>query len=220
MYARRMKRALVALCLAACGGTRSTESTYHAPTTGGGDEGGETRVAGGRFARADVEHAIKAEQDALASLDQKLLSADEADNGKDPDAPVRRAAMHADRVAGAAFVAQLQACLGTAEACPPSLDEPTIGADFDLATRQFKGAFESTQAKWPAAAAAIEAAACGCRTGLCVDWVMADLDRWEAALPASVEADEASATHVVGARECIWARLGKKSRLPSQPTAE
>jgi len=214
-----MKRALVALALAACGGTRATESTYHAPTVGGDEGGAGGRVAGGRFARADVEQAIKAEQDALAALDQKIVAADQADNGKDPEASVRRAAMHADRVAGAAFVAQLEACLAAAEACPPSLDEPQIGADFDLATHQFKGAFESSQSKWPAAAASIEAAACGCRTGLCIDWVMADLDRWEAALPASAEAEEASATHVVGARECIWARLGKKSRLP-QPSGE
>lgn len=216
-----MNRALVALVVggAACGGTRAAESTYHAPATTGDEGGGGPRVGGGRFARADVEHAIKAEEDALAALDAKIDAADAADDGKDPDAPVRRAAMHADRVAGAAFAAQLQACLATADACPPSLDEPTIASDFDLATHQFKGAFNSAAAAWPDAAAAIEKAACGCRTGTCVDWVLADLDRWEAALPAATQADEAAATHVVGARACLWSRLGKKSP-PVVPAAE
>jgi hypothetical protein len=117
-------------------------------------------------------------------------------------------------VAGAAFAAQLAACLQTPDDCPPSLDEPAIAPDFDPATLSFKGAFTADASKWPAAATSIEAAACGCRTGGCVSWVMADLDRWEAALAPSVQADEAAATHVVGARACIWTRLGKKAIAP------
>ena len=211
-----MKRALVlAAALAACGGTRAPETTYHAGPGDGSDAGDpNARVGGGRFARGQVEHAIRVETDALGLLDARIADADAKDDGKDPDAPVRRAAMHADRVAGAAFVAQLGACLREPDDCPPSLDEPAISNDFDLGTRQFKGAFSADASKWPTAAASIEAAACGCRTGACVDWVMADLDRWEAALPASAQADEAAATHVVGARECIWTRLGKRSLAP------
>ena len=222
MYAERMKRALVIALVAACGGTRAPESTYSTSAASGSasDDGGGERVGGGRFSRAQVEHAIDKETKALQLLDASLSEADDKDDGKDPDAPVRRAAMHADRVAGAAFAAQLAACLHDADDCPPSLDEPAIASDFDPASLSFKGTFAADVSKWPATATSIEAAACGCRTGACVAWVMADLDRWEAALPAAAQADESAATHVVGARECIWARLGKKAIAVPQPAEE
>jgi hypothetical protein len=200
---------LAAACGAACGGTKTPEATYKTSTTGG-DEGGGVRVGGGRFSRADVEHAIKTEQDALAQLDQRIADLDAKGDPRDADAPVRVAALRADRTAGAAFVAQLGRCLDDPAQCPPSLDEPAIAADFDLASHQFKGAFGWSAAQWPEAAAQLEKNACGCRTSSCVDWVMADLDRWETAVPADAQADEAAATHVVGARACLWTRLGRR----------
>jgi hypothetical protein len=50
--------------------------------------------------------------------------------------------------------------------------------------------------------------------------VIADLDRWEDALPAAAQADDAAASHVSGARACIWARLGKKAPPRAQPADE
>ena len=207
-----MRRGLVIVVLAACGGTHAPKTTYHTAGTGpGSDGGGGERIAGGRFARGEVEHALKKANENVALYDARLAEADAKDDGKDPDAPVRRAAMLADRVATAAFAQQLDACLREPDDCPPSLDEPAIPDAFDQAAHEFKGSFTADAAKWPAAAADIEKAACGCRTGACVEWVIADLARWEDQLPAAVQADEAAATHVVGARACIWSRLGKRS---------
>jgi|SRR5579862_3911395 len=206
-----MRRGLVFFLLAACGGTHAPETTYHAAGPGSGsDDASSERIAGGRFARGEVEHAMKKANENVALYDARLADADAKDDGKDPDAPVRRAAMLADRVATAAFAQQLDACLREPDDCPPSLDEPSIPDDFDQATHEFKGSFTADAAKWPAAAADLEKAACGCRTGSCVEWVIADLARWEDQLAASVQADEAAATHVVGARACIWSRLGRK----------
>jgi hypothetical protein len=204
-----MRRVLVIALVAGCGGTRAPETTYHAAGAGTDEAGGE-RVAGGRFARGDVEHELERARKAVELDDARLADADEKDDGKDADAPVRRAALLADRTATAAFAVQLDACLREPDDCPPSLDEPAIPDSYDPVTHQLKDAFAADAAKWPAAAAELEKAACGCRTGTCVDWVMTDLARWEEQLPAAAQADESAASHVVGARACIWSRLGKK----------
>lgn len=213
-----MRAAALFVMLAACGGTRPTEATYHASVPGGDEGGGSARVGGGRFARGDVEKAIRAEKDALALIDQKVIDTENGDDGKDADAPVRLAALRADRAAGGAFVAQLEACEQDGDACPPSLDEPQIGSDFDAASGEMNGAPNLATAKWPDQAAVLERNACGCRTRACVDWVMADLARWEAAVPPDAQADEAAEVHVVGARACLWTRLGKPAHTaPAAP---
>jgi hypothetical protein len=215
-----MRRGLVIVLLAACGGTRAPETTYHAAGTGTDVAGADERVGGGRFARGEVDHALASARKAVELDDARLAEDDAKDDGKDPEAPVRRAALLADRVATASFAAQLDACLREPDDCPPSLDEPVIPDAFDQATHDFKGTFTADAAKWPATAAEIEKAACGCRTGACVEWVIADLARWEDQLPAAAQADESAATHVVGARECIWSRLGKKSIELSPPPSD
>jgi hypothetical protein len=201
--------ALVIGGLAACGSSKTPASTLRTSTTGG-DDGGAVQVGGGRYARADVEHALKAERDALAQLDQRIADTEAHADSRDDAAPVRLAALRADATAGAAHAAQLQRCLGDRAQCPPSLDEPAIDADFDPDTRQFRTALAATPTPWPEIAARLEQHACGCRTSICVDWVMADLDRWEAAVPADAQSDETAETHVVGARACLWTRLGKR----------
>ena len=83
--------------------------------------------------------------------------------------------------------------------------------EYDPATGDFTTQIRVVASQWPATAAQIQAAACGCRTGVCVQWVTADLDRWEAALPADAQSDDAAVEHVTAARACLWSRLGKRA---------
>jgi len=201
-----MNRGVLLVALVACGGSRGAAPEVRTSTVGG-DESGDIAVAGGHLHRGDVERALDSERRALQALDQRIT---DVESRADNDAAAT-AGLRADATARAAYADQLQRCLSDATQCPPSLDEPTIDADFDAASGQFKGAFASSVSQWPDAAATLEKHACGCRTAACVDWVMADLDRWEASIPADAQADEVAATHVVGARACLWTRLGHRA---------
>jgi hypothetical protein len=157
----------------------------------------------------DVSAVRAAEQDALADLDAKIAKAEAALEGsKDPALVEAMLALQHDRIARVSFLAQLDRCAADATQCPPSLDEPAIPSTFDPAIGDFTGTFTAAADDWPAAATAIAAAACGCRTRTCVDWVLADLARWEHALtPHEQDAGDA-AQSVTQARECLWSRLG------------
>jgi hypothetical protein len=163
--------------------------------------GGRAGEVGGGGAGVDPEIArvLDDERARLAELDARIAAA----TGDDAFA------LRADRTARASFVAHLRSCAAGDVACPPSLDEPAVPPDYDEATGTLSGPFDADADRWPAAAAAIAARACGCRTRACVEWTLADLDRWERALPPQ-DADRA-APEVTLARECAWARLGRRS---------
>ena len=211
-----------AAATAACPGDRTAPATYHTsapPSLHGGADTGD-RVAGGRFSRAEVQRAIQAEQDHLLTLDRRIQDAEAATSSSAAAAAITWSRLRADRTAAASFVAQLMACLDQPAMCPPSLDEPLIPRDFDPGTGEMTGAFTADPAAWPETAARLEKDACGCRTRACVDWVLADLARWEAAVPAAAQDDDAAAAHVVGARTCLWDRLGEHVRRPLAAGAE
>lgn len=158
----------------------------------------------------DVSRALADEQAALADLDAKIVDAETAVEGsKDPAVIEAMLALHHDRTARRSFIAQLERCSTDATACPPSLDEPAIPDAYDPAIGEITGGFTARVDAWPAAASAIAEAACGCRTRRCVDWVMADLARWESALtPHEADAGDSAET-VTQARGCLWSRLGR-----------
>ena len=197
----------------ACSGSSAPPPAYPTVAVAGLHDGGGAgaRVAGGRFSRAEVEHAIAAEQDHLLELDRRIQETEaNADPSSAAGAAVAASVLRGDRVAAASFVAQLMACLDDAEVCPPSLAEPLIPRDFDPSTGEMTSEVTVDPAAWPRTAAQLEQNACGCRTSACVAWVLADLARWEAAVPQDVQADETAAAHVTGARACLWARLGRR----------
>jgi len=181
--------------------------------TGGGRSGVDRGGAGDdsvSLGGKDVSRALADEQAALAELEGKIGKAEAALEGsKDPAKVEAVLALHHDRTARRGFIAQLERCAGDATQCPPTLDEPEIPATYDPAIGELTGAFEATADAWPAAATAIFAAACGCRTYRCLEWILADLARWESALTPH-EQDAGDAAHsVTSARECLWARLGR-----------
>jgi hypothetical protein len=182
-------------------------------TTGGGtsdvDRGSADDDAvslGGK----DVSAALADEQAALAELEVQITKAEDAlENSKDPALAEAMLALHHDRTARQSFIAQLERCAKDATQCPPSLDEPSVPSNYDPAIGELTGAFSASVDEWPEAATAIAAAACGCRTYRCVEWVLADLARWESALTPHEEDAGDAAESVTLARECVWSRLGR-----------
>jgi len=203
------RAALIAVLAAACGAPQGTLTSER--------EAGGTRLdstqRGGEIAlgRAAVERTVRDERIKVQSARLALDRAIDEGDGHDDALPVKLAVLRADITARASFVAQLELCLTDASECPPSLDEPTIPRDYDATTGDFTTQIKPVASAWPATAGQIEAAACGCRTGACVQWVTADLDRWEAALSGEAQADDAAVEHVTGARACLWSRLGKRA---------
>jgi hypothetical protein len=191
--------AMLAL-LVACGGTAGQGAE---PAESG--QGG--RVAGGRYARADVERALEAELARLAEMDRQIGELEAAVSRAEAEAR-EVDVLRADRVARAAFAADLGSCLEGAATCPPVLDEPTPPATWDPASDQLTGAF-APPADWTADAARLERAACGCRTADCATWVLAELARWEQAAPPPAAGDDVAVGHVSGARGCLQRRLGR-----------
>ncbi len=167
-------------------------------TTGGvsGLDRGSAGEEGVSLGGKDVSGVLASEQEALAALDAKIEATDDVE---------ARVALQHDRTARASFIAQLERCSDDALACPPSFDEPTIPAAFDPATHTIDGA---PSGDWPRAAESIAAAACGCRTRTCVDWVLADLQRWESSMTPHQQDEGDAAESVTLARECVWSRLG------------
>lgn len=197
------------LALAACGGSQGTHATGASdPSTrlDATSRGGPNPLGRPAVERAARDERIKVEQARLA-LDRLIEDSD----GKDDSLPVKVAALEADITARASFAEQLELCLADSSECPPTLDEPTVPRDYDPATGDFTAQIRVVASQWPATAAQIQAAACGCRTGVCVQWVTADLDRWEAAVPADAQSDDAAVEHVTAARACLWSRLGKRA---------
>lgn len=180
--------------------------------TGGGPSDVDRGTAGDdpvSLGGKDVSKVLAAEQSALEDLDAKIAKAEAAMEGsKDPGLVEAMLVLQHDRIARASFIAQLQRCAGDATQCPPTFDEPAIPASYDPAIGEITGAFDARVEAWPDAATAIAASACGCRTRGCVDWVLADLARWEHALsPHDQDAGDATRS-VTQARECLWSRLG------------
>jgi hypothetical protein len=171
--------------------------------------------------RPNVERAVRDERIKVQSARLELDRAIDEGDGHDDLLPVKLAVLRADITARASFVAQLELCLVDSTECPPTLDEPTVPHDYDPDSGDFATAIHPTATEWPATAAQIEKSACGCRTGACVNWVTADLDRWEAAVPADAPSDDAAVEHVTGARACLWSRLGKRAHRvnPDDSTA-
>jgi hypothetical protein len=181
--------------------------------TGGGTSGVDRGTAGEdpvSLGGKDVSKVLADEQAALADLEAKLAEAEAALEGsKDPARVEAMLALQHDRTARTSFIAHLERCSTDATQCPPRLDEPQIPSTYDPAIGEITGAFTATEDAWPAAATAIAEAACGCRTRRCVEWVLADLARWEGALtPHEQDAGDA-AVSVTLARQCLWSRLGK-----------
>lgn len=192
--ARVNTRAHVFVVAAALGGCPKTPVE---DTTGGmsGLDRGEGGEGGVSLGGKDVGPVLGPEQDALAALDAKIARADGDE----------LVALRHDRTARASFIAQLERCAEDALACPPSFDEPVIPDAFDPATHTIAG---ERSGDWPAAAEAIHVAACGCRTRACVDWVLADLLRWESSMTPHEQDEGTAAERVTAARECLWSRLG------------
>ena len=120
---------------------------------------------------------------ARAAEVQKVIDA-EAKVLADLDAKIAEAegdaavTLRHDRLARRSFVAHLERCRDDEAACPPSFAEPTLDAA-DVKT--------------------IAAAACGCRTRACAEWVYEQVVQWDA--------DQDAAEAVTNARECAHDRI-------------
>ncbi len=204
----RVAGALVGvLAVAACGPASPDPTTINdrrvADVGGGGTGDGD--AAG---AARELAAAIAAETEALAALDVDVARAEDALDTGGAAAEDALLTLRADRVARRAHLRHLERCAAELVPCPPRLDEPTVPATWDAATQTLGGAFTADAAGFPAAAAELAAAACACRTQACAQWTLADLARWEDALPLPDQ--DAAAEDVTLARSCAYARLGSE----------
>lgn len=204
--------AMIAAAAVGCGPSApEPESGGGKLSTAGGGGSGEDETGAGP-ASAEVAQAISDQKARIESLEREIAAARdkvEADAASDPMLVEALIALEHDLVAGRSFLAHLERCTAGELACPPRLDEPAVSAEYDAATGGFGGAFTAEVETWAIVAEGLAASACACRTRVCVDWVMAELDRWEEALSESDEDHADAGVSVTAARECAWARLGK-----------
>jgi hypothetical protein len=191
----------------------SPPASGRGPLSAASGEGAASQGGNGLSLR-EAEHALASEKVEVAILDRQIAEA-EGEVSTSEDALLRAVALRADRVARASFVAALQHCLDHGTGCPPSLAEPKPPDDWDAGRGEWTGSFTAVAARWPEESARIERDACGCRTAGCAAWMLADLARWEAALPREVEGGEQASVHVTAARACLWQRTGR--RAPGTP---
>ncbi|MCA9679835.1 MAG: hypothetical protein KC464_32685, partial [Myxococcales bacterium] len=166
-------------------------------------------VAGGAGGR-EVGAARTAGKQALADLDAEIArTLEQQDAAKDdPALRDRMVGLLHDRTALLGFLGHLERCAAGEVACPPRLDEPKVPRDYDAAEQLIRHPFAADPTAFAGAAKAIAEASCACRTRTCVEWVLADLRRWDEGLSLEDQDDEAAAASVTLARECAWDRLG------------
>jgi len=178
--------AFVVFALAACGPSVREETT---PGPVDVVRGGGTEEARGSADHAAVAPVLEDAKARMVTLDGRIEAEEDVD---------ARVALALDRVALASFVADLDACLGGAGACPDSLDEPGAAPD---------GSVVPTAAGWPGAARGLARDGCACRTHACAMAVIDELARWNDALdPVALDVAAEDETR---ARECVARRLGR-----------
>lgn len=162
------------------------------------------------YGKAELARALTSERGAEATAERQIseLEARPADAATDEQLRVAIADLAVRR----RFRTTLEACEAAGAWCPPRLDDPAWSYDPDgdrpgeppvTATLRFD--LES----WRTLSAELHGRACACRTQACVASLGAAIDQLELRPMPAVREDDAAATAVVRARECLSRLRGK-----------
>lgn len=181
------------------------------------------------YGKPELAKAVIDERAIEATLERRIgqieaqLASPPVPGATNPGLEDQLRALTADLAVRRRFIATLEACEADGRWCPPRLDDPPWAFDPDpdrpagpplTATLRFD--LES----WRTIAAELHGRACACRTLACVDSVGVAIDQLEIRPMPEVGSDDAAATAITRARECLLRLRGKTAmRAAAAPSA-
>jgi hypothetical protein len=172
------------------------------------------------YGRPELQKALIAERGAEATLEHRVgeieaqLASPPAPGATNPALEDQLRVAAADLAVRRRFIATLEACEATGRWCPPRLDDPPWGFDPDAdppADPPVTATLRFDVASWRAIADELHGRACACRTLTCVDSVGVAIDQLEPRPMPAVGSDDAAATAITRARECLFRLRGKSA---------
>jgi hypothetical protein len=169
------------------------------------------------YGKPELQNALIAERGIEATLERRVaeLEASEPETGSPPGDPAAgdklRVAI-ADLAVRRRFIATLEVCETAGRWCPPRIDDPPGAFDLDPdrpADPPVTATLRFDLASWRSLAAELHGRACACRTLACVDSVGVAIDQLETRPMPEVQSDDAAATAITRARECLFRLRGK-----------
>jgi len=171
------------------------------------------------YGKPELQRALITERGAEAS-GERLVAELEAGAGTDD----RLRVAVADLAIRRRFIASLEACDRSGQACPPRLDEPswTFDPDPDGGPQapRIDAPLRFDLDSWQKIAAELHGRACACRTIACVDSMGVAIDQLEARPMPEVAGDEVASQAITRARECLFRLRGKKPTPGPRPPIE
>jgi len=171
------------------------------------------------YGKPELQRALIAERGAEAS-GERVVAELEAGSGTDD----RLRVAVADLAIRRRFIASLEACERSGQACPPRLDDPTWAFDPDPdggpQAPKIDAPLRFDLESWQKIAAEMHGRACACRTIACVDSMGVAIDQLESRPMAEVQGDEVASQSITRARVCLFRLRGKKATPGLQPATE
>jgi hypothetical protein len=171
------------------------------------------------YGKPELQRALIAERGAEAT-GERLIA--ELEAGAASDDRLRVAI--ADLAIRRRFIASLEACERSGQACPPRLDDPSWAFDPDPdggpQAPKLDAPLRFDLESWQKIAAELHGRACACRTIACVDSMGVAIDQLETRPMPEVDGDEVASQSITRARECLFRLRGKKAMPGLQPPVE
>jgi len=202
---------MVAGFLVACSGGTGHGRMQDLPT-GRGELAEEDRFVP-NYGKPELQKALIAERAAEATLEHAVA---QLETGGDD----RYRTALADLAVRRRFIASLEGCESTGNACPPRLDDPPWAFDIEAEppidpplTASLRFDLES----WRGVATELHGRACACRTVYCLDSVGVAIDQLEKRPMPDVQGDDVATLSITRARECLFRLRGKQhARRPQE----
>ena len=170
------------------------------------------------YGKPELQRALITERGAEAT-GERLVTELEASAASDD----RLRVAVADLAIRRRFIASLEACERSGQACPPRLDDPTWAFDPDPdggpQAPRIDAPLRFDLESWQKVAAELHGRACACRTIACVDSMGVAIDQLEPRAMPEVQGDEVASQSITRARECLFRLRGKKATPGLQPLA-
>jgi len=162
------------------------------------------------YGKPELQRALISER-GVEATGERLISELEASTGSDD----RLRVAVADLAIRRRFIASLEACERSGQACPPRLDDPTWAFDPDPdggpQAPKIDAPLRFDLESWQKVAAELHGRACACRTIACVDSMGVAIDQLESRPMPEVQGDEVASQSITRARECLFRLRGKKA---------
>ncbi len=162
------------------------------------------------YGKPELQRALIADRGAEATGERRVAEL-EASTGTDDQLRVAVADLAIRR----RFIAALEACERSGQACPPRLDDPPWAFDPDPdggpQAPKIDAPLRFDLESWQEIAAELHGRACACRTIACVDTMGVAIDQLEIRPMPEVEGDEVASQSITWARQCLFRLRGKRA---------